>query len=70
MSTRRPQARLRTTVYRGVATAAICYDRLPIHDVFRKIDDDVVLDVMDMRGMPQPFVFVLRREARPAVDVA
>jgi hypothetical protein len=61
-STRKPQARLRTTVYRGVATATMCYDTLPIHDVFRKIDDDTVLGVMDMREMSQPFVFVLRRE--------
>jgi hypothetical protein len=64
MSTRKPQARLRTTVYRGVATATMCYDRLPVHDVFRKIDDDTVLGVMDMRAIPEPFIFVLRREPR------
>jgi hypothetical protein len=68
LSTRRPQARLRTSVYRGVATATLCYDRLPIHDVFRQIDDDTVLGATDMRAMPQPMFFVLRRES--ATDVA
>jgi uncharacterized protein DUF4334/GXWXG protein len=62
VSTRRPQARLRTTVYRGVATASLCYDTLPIHDVFRTIDDNTVLGAMDMRELPEPFMFVLRRE--------
>lgn len=57
-----PGARLRTTVYRGVATAAMCYDSQPIHDVFRKVDDDTVVGAMDLRGAEAPFMFVLRRE--------
>jgi hypothetical protein len=64
LSTSRPKARLRMTEYRGVVSATMCYDALPIHDVFRRIDHDTVLGAMDMRGSPQPFVFVLTRDRR------
>jgi hypothetical protein len=40
----------------------MCYDQLPIHDVFRKVDENTVLGAMDMRGTPDPLVFFLRRE--------
>lgn len=59
--TRNPAARLRLLAYRGVVTATMVYDHLPIHDAFRRIDDDTLLGVMDWRGAP-PFVFVLHRE--------
>jgi hypothetical protein len=60
--TRRPRARLRTVEHRGVVTAAMVYDALPIIDVFRRVGDDVRLGAMDMRGLPSPFLFVLRRD--------
>lgn len=60
---RKSRARVRITEYRGKATATMIYDNLPINDVFAKIDDDTVLGVMDLKGMQQPFFFVLRREA-------
>ena len=63
MTTTRPRARLRMVEYRGVSSAAMVYDALPIHDPFRKVDDDTLLCAMDLRGMDAPFVFVLRREA-------
>lgn len=62
LTTSGPAARLRMTEYRGVVTATMCYDAHPIHDVFRRVDDDAVLGVMDQRGLPKPFVFLLRRE--------
>ena len=62
LGTRAPKARLRRTEYRGVVSATMCYDALPIHDVFRRVDDDTVLGLMDMRGLERPFAFVLRRE--------
>jgi hypothetical protein len=62
LRTSRPRARLRMTGYRGVVSATMIYDGLPVHDVFRKVDDDTLVGVMDMRGMDPPFVFVLRRE--------
>lgn len=61
LGTTKPQARLRLTEYRGVTTATMIYDALPINDVFRQIDQDTLLGVMDLRGA-RPFVFVLRRE--------
>lgn len=70
VATSRPQARLREVTYRGVASAAMVYDRVPVVDAFRRIDDDTVLGVMDMRWQPQPYVFVLRREAAPTTGAS
>jgi hypothetical protein len=63
--TRKPKARLRALEYRGVVTAAMIYDALPIIDVFRRVDDDMVLGFMDMRGLPDPFFFLLERDEPP-----
>ena len=60
--TGKPKARLRTVTHRGVVTAAMVYDSMPIIDVFRRVDEDVRLGAMDMRGLPSPFLFVLRRD--------
>ena len=60
--TTKPRARLREVTHRGVVTAAMVYDSLPIIDVFRKVSEDVRLGAMDMRGLPAPFLFVLRRD--------
>jgi len=57
---RRPGARLRTVDYRGTASAAMVYDRLPIIDVFRRVDDDTLLGVMDMRDTPPYFFYLVR----------
>jgi hypothetical protein len=46
---RRPAARLRTVTHRGAASAAMVYD-------------DVVLGLMDIRGLDAVFPFLLRRE--------
>ena len=63
LTTRRPRARLRAVEHRGVVTAAMVYDALPIIDVFRRISADMLLGLMDLRGLPEPFFFVLRRDA-------
>lgn len=55
-------ARLRMVTYRGRTSATMIYDRLPINDVFRRIDDDTVLGLMDSKGMAYPFFFVLTRD--------
>ena len=60
--TKESQARMRMLEHRGEITATMIYDRLPINDVFRKIDDNTVLGLMDFKKMPQPFFFVLRRD--------
>ncbi|MCC9145256.1 MULTISPECIES: DUF4334 domain-containing protein [unclassified Arthrobacter] len=59
--TRRPGARLRMTEYRGVLSAAMIYDALPVLDVFRRVDDGTVLGAMDLRGPGAPFFFALHR---------
>ncbi|MGW5523144.1 DUF4334 domain-containing protein [Gordonia sp. NPDC003950] len=60
--TGRSRARLRTTRYRGVDTATMQYDQLPINDVFRRISDDAVIGAMDLKGSPTPYFFVLQRD--------
>ncbi|MEU6814557.1 DUF4334 domain-containing protein [Streptomyces sp. NPDC046860] len=62
LRTRSPRARLRTTRYRGTDTATMIYDQVPVNDVFRRLSDDAVLGLMDMRGLRSPYVFVLRRD--------
>jgi Domain of unknown function (DUF4334)/GXWXG protein len=63
LRTKKPRARLRMMEYRGVVSATMIYDALPINDVFRKVNDNTVLGAMDFRLIRQPFFFVLRREA-------
>lgn len=46
-------------------TATMIYDALPINDLFKRIDTDTLLGLMDARGMRRPFFFVLRREPTP-----
>lgn len=69
--TDRPKARLRTMEFRGAATATMIYDALPIHEVFRKVDADTALGLMDRRGDSAPgyFFFVLRREGPATIPL-
>lgn len=68
MQTTKSRARLRMTEYRGKMSATMCYDQLPIHDVFRKLDGNNVLGFMDMKRMARPYIFTLTREGAPAFD--
>lgn len=61
-ATLRPGARLRMTRYRGRESATMLYDNLPINDVFHRVDNDTVLGIMDLKGLKQPFFFMLRRD--------
>jgi hypothetical protein len=58
---RRPCARLRMIEFRGRVGAAMLYDALPIIDVFRRLDRDRMLGLMDCRYFDAPFFFVLER---------
>ena len=60
LQTSRPRARLRLLAHRGVVSATMVYDHLPINDVFRRVDASTLIGLMDMRGMGPPFFFVLR----------
>ena len=62
LKTEKSQARMRMLEHRGKISATMIYDRLPINDVFRKIDDNTLLGLMDFKEMQQPFFFILRRE--------
>jgi hypothetical protein len=62
LRTRSPRSRLRLVEPRGVVSAAMIYDDLPVCDVFRQVDADTRVGLMDSRGMRRPFFFVLRRE--------
>ena len=64
LSTSKPRARLRMTEYRGKMSATMIYDQLPINDVFRKLDDNTVIGVMDNKDIKEPFFFKLRRDSR------
>ena len=64
LSTSKSRARLRMTAYRGKVSATMIYDQLPIHDVFRKLDDNTVIAVMDNKHVKEPFFFKLRRDNR------
>ncbi len=61
LKTEESQARLRMMEYRGKVTATMIYDYLPIHDSFRKVDENTVLGIMDYKNLTQPFFFVLKR---------
>ena len=62
LKTEKSQARIRMMEYREKVSATMIYDNLPINDIFRKIDDNTVLGLMDYKSVPQPFFFVLKRE--------
>lgn len=55
------KASLRMVAYRGAVTATMIYDKHPIFDHFRKVDDDLVVGVMDRKGEDVPLFFYLRR---------
>ncbi|MDK1361887.1 DUF4334 domain-containing protein [Arthrobacter sp. zg-Y1219] len=59
--TTRPRARLRMMEYRGVGSATMIYDALPINDAFRRVDSTTLLGAMDLRGPGSPFIFSLQR---------
>ncbi|WP_183093976.1 DUF4334 domain-containing protein [Nocardioides stalactiti] len=61
IKTSKHRARLRAVEYRGVVTAGMVYDHLPIIDFFRRVDDDTLLGVMDLRGST-PYVFILQAD--------
>jgi hypothetical protein len=61
LKTEKSQARIRMMEHRQKISATMIYDRLPINDIFRKVDDNTVLGLMDFKGIKQPFFFILNR---------
>lgn len=62
ITTHKYKARMRMTKYRGKVSATMIYNGLPINDVFRKVDENTLLGIMDLPNMKQPYFFVLHRE--------
>ncbi|MGE8646081.1 DUF4334 domain-containing protein [Acinetobacter vivianii] len=62
LKTKDSKARLRMTEFRGKISATMIYDEKPIHDVFRKIDENTVLGWMDLKQQVQPYFFILQRD--------
>lgn len=63
LSTKEPSARLRRIEHRDVVSAAMIYDRQPIIDHFRRIDETRLLGLIDVRYFNQPYFFLLERIA-------
>ncbi|MHC1685052.1 MAG: DUF4334 domain-containing protein [Clostridiaceae bacterium] len=61
--TKKSKARLRLVEYRGKVSASMLYDQLAIIDVFRKVDDNTVIGVMDFKDSTSSknYFFVLER---------
>lgn len=60
--TQEAKARIRMLEHRGTVSATMIYDEFPINDIFRKIDANRVLGLMDLKGVPIPYFFVLERD--------
>lgn len=63
ISTKKSKARLRMVKYRGKVSASMLYDQLAIIDIFRKIDENTVIGVMDFKQSlsSKSYFFVLER---------
>lgn len=55
-------AQLREVVFNGKVCASLIYDKQPIMDYFRKVNDNVVIGLGDVKGKPTDFFFHLTRE--------
>jgi hypothetical protein len=62
LQTKKSTARLRMIEYRKKITATMCYDEKAILDHFAKIDENRVMGVMDLKGVSEPFIFILERD--------
>lgn len=55
-------AQMRNVEFDGKVSAALIYDSQPIMDYFRKVNDDVVIGLGDIKGKPTDFFFHLTRD--------
>lgn len=59
---RGPTATLEMQDFEGINSAAMVYDRQPITDLFRRIDDVRLLGMMSYQHDPRPYFFTLVRQ--------
>lgn len=55
-------ARLRELSFRGTPSAGMVYDQQPWIDYFRKLDDDTLVALIDMKGQPIEMGFFMVRD--------
>ena len=55
-------AQMREVAFDGTLSAALIYDSQPIMDYLRKVNDDVVIGLGDIKGKPTDFFFHLTRD--------
>ena len=53
-------ARIREIDYRGKVSSAMIYNHLPIIDHFRRVDDDTLMGVMDVKGKTVLYFYLYR----------
>ncbi len=56
------EAQLREVAFDGKVQACLIYDKLPMMDYFRKVTDDLVIGLGDIKGRPTDFFFWLERD--------
>jgi hypothetical protein len=64
LKTKKSKARMRMIEYRGKLTGTMVYDAKAICDHFARIDNHTMLGVMDLKGSPNPYFFVLERDTQ------
>ncbi|SIQ86284.1 GXWXG protein [Rhizobium sp. RU20A] len=65
LGARGPAATVRLLPFEGATSTAMVYDRQPITDHFRRIDQDRLMGVMVIKDDPRRYVFTLERVAEP-----
>ena len=55
-------AQLREVSFNGKVSASLIYDQQPIMDYFRKVTQDIVVGLGDIKGKPTDFFFHLTRD--------
>lgn len=56
------QAQMREMAFGGKVQAALIYDKLPMYDYFRKVSDDTIIGLADIKDRAMDFFFWLRRD--------
>lgn len=66
VETTAPIGRVRMVEYRGLVSAALIYDQVPVLDYLRAVDQDTIVAAVEGRGMADQPAFVrLHRSAEP-----
>jgi len=55
-------AQMREVAFSGKVSASLIYDQHPIMDYFRKVTNDIIIGLGDVKGKPTDFFFHLTRE--------